>query len=39
MSLLPYFSGVILRFEHSLSQASEVDYFEIFSHTQENQLN
>ena len=31
-------SGVALIFEHSSNRASEVDYFEIFSHPQEDQL-
>ena len=31
-------SGVILLFEHSPSRSSEIDYFEILSHQQENQF-
>ena len=33
-----YTSGVTYLFEHSPSQASEIEYFEIFSRLQENQL-
>ena len=29
-------NGVKLLFEHSLSRASEIEHFEIFSHPQEN---
>ena len=32
------FSGVTLIFEHSPSQMSEIEHFEIFSNPQENQL-
>ena len=35
--LLSNASGVTLRFEHSPSQASEIEYFEIFSCLQQNQ--
>ena len=31
-------NGVKLLFEHSPSQAGEIDYFEIFSRPQENQV-
>ena len=34
----PENSGAFLIFEHSPSRASEIDYFEIFSRLQENQL-
>ena len=34
----PENSGVTLLFEHSPSQVSEIDYFEIFSRPLENQL-
>ena len=33
-----FFSGVTLLFEHSPSQASEIEHFDIFSHLRENQL-
>ena len=36
--IFPENSGVTLLFEHLRSQASEIEYFEIFSHPQENQL-
>ena len=36
--IFPENSGVTLLFEHSLSRASEIDYFEIFSCLQGNQL-
>ena len=32
------YSVVILLFEHSPSRVSEIEYFEIFSHPQENKL-
>ena len=35
---VPENSGVYLLFEHSPSQASEIDYFEIFSRLKKNQL-
>ena len=36
--IFPENSGLTLLFEHSPSRASEIDFFDIFSRPQENQL-